>query len=164
MTATVPDVGCKEIALTRGRFALVDCADYEWLSQWKWQASKDPYARRSFRINGRLCQISMHRAIMDAPSGCKVDHINGDTLDNRRANLRLATIAQNRQNSRPSLGKSSRYKGVSLDRQRGTWKASVSLGTFDTEEKAALAYDAAVVAVQGDFAWLNADHFDLGNE
>lgn len=159
--ATAPVQGCKEIPLTRGRVALVDETDYAWLSAWKWQATSDLYARRSFRLGGRVRQVMMHRAIMRALNGQKVDHVNGDTLDNRRANLRLATVSQNRQNSRPSTGKTSRYKGVSLNRDRCTWKASVSLGSFATEEEAARAYDAAAAAIQGEFAWLNSEHFDL---
>jgi hypothetical protein len=95
-----------------------------------------------------------------------VDHINHDGLDNRRANLRLATPSQNLGNKRPQRGGSSPYKGVSLQTSwhpiGRPWKASIdidgrtkSIGYFATEVEAANAYDEAAIAKWGDFALTN---------
>jgi hypothetical protein len=88
----------------------------------------------------------------------EVDHINGDGLDNRKSNLRLATRAQNGCNLRPQQGKSSRFKGVAWH-VCGKWRAHISpnrtqiaLGLFDDEIDAALAYDMAALAQFGEFA------------
>lgn len=89
----------KEIPLSQGRLALVDDADYAELSQHKWFVDHYGYAVRNFPRS--LCKtrdIRMHRVILNAPDGMTVDHINGNRLDNRRCNLRLATDAQNKCN------------------------------------------------------------------
>ena len=86
---------------------------------------------------------------MGAPKGADVDHINGDTLDNRRSNLRVCDRSQNLCNRKKMAGKSSRYKGVSYNKLRGKWDARLMfrgkqycLGLFKTELEAAKAYDA----------------------
>lgn len=149
----------RTIPLTRGKYAIVDHADYEMLSRWKWQAVKAPctwYARRSERTAG--CTY-MHRQLM--PLAETVDHISGDGLDNRRGNLRPATQAQQCRNSRPKGGLS-KYKGVALDRRDGVWYAHITvnrvrmhLGRYDSEVRAARAYDAAARLHHGEFARLN---------
>lgn len=86
-----------------------------------------------------------------------VDHRNGDGLDNRRANLRPATAAQNAANQQLSIANTTGYKGVSLYRN-GRFRASIQrrhLGYFDTAADAARAYDAAALDLFGDFAHLN---------
>jgi hypothetical protein len=87
-------------------FAIVDDRDFEWLNQYKWVYSESSsykhnkwhryqgYAKRTYDL------MRMHRLIINAPKGMEVDHINRDTLDNRRSNLRLATRLQNRLNSK----------------------------------------------------------------
>jgi hypothetical protein len=79
---------------------VVDDADFEWLSRWSWQLSGSKgYARRTIKITGgKYRTLYMHRFIMSADNGIEVDHINGDSLDNRRQNLRLVTRKQNAQN------------------------------------------------------------------
>jgi hypothetical protein len=96
-----------------------------------------------------------------------VDHINGNGLDNRDENLRLATNSQNQMNSRKRSGTSSRYKGVSLQRKR--WRAQIKLdgkliylGMFDTEEQAAMAYDYAAIELFGEFSRINFPHESWG--
>jgi len=98
----------KLIPLTQGKFAKVDDADYEWLSEHKWYAKKTTrgdseygsyYAARFCRINRVPTTIYMHREITNCPAGKEVDHKNRDTLDNQRENLRCCTRAENMSNS-----------------------------------------------------------------
>lgn len=95
--------------------------------------------------------------------GIEIDHINGDRSDNRLANLRLATRAQNSCNQNPQTGGTSRFKGVSRHRAAGKWQAHIQvgrrseyLGLFETEHEAASAYNAAAAARHGEFARVNA--------
>jgi hypothetical protein len=100
---------------------------------------------------------------MNAPAGLMVDHRNTNSLDNRRSNLRLATRAQNVQNSQKrNIKTTSRFIGVCLDKESGRWIAAITkegkkvhLGRFDSEPDAAKAYDAAAKKYRGEFARLN---------
>jgi hypothetical protein len=103
----------------------------------------------------------LHRFILDAPSALEVDHINGNGLDCRRSNLRLATHKQNLRNQAAHSG-TSRYKGVSWNRQRNGWDAQICLngknrylGRFRTEVEAAKAYNEGARLHFGEFARLN---------
>ena len=105
-------------------------------------------------IEGTLCRF--HRYVIGAPKGLDVDHINGNPLDNRRCNLRLATRSQNMANT---VKKD--YKGVYVVAS-GKYKAVITinynqkhLGIFDTAEQAALAYNEAAKYYHGEFAKLN---------
>jgi len=158
----------RRIALTRGKYAIVDAADYDKLSRYKWQAFKGRgcfYAcRKSWcKAEKKYEMVWMHRLIINAPDGLFVDHINHDGLDNRKENLRPATRGQNRCNSRLSKGKkSSQYKGVYRRKNKNRWSASIHhnnkyiwLGYFDDERSAAKAYDKAARRYHGEFAVLN---------
>jgi len=151
----------KLIPLTQGKFAIVDPADFDELSQYKWTAAKSPntfYAVRS--AQGR--QIRMHRLITDAPKGLVVDHRNHNGLDNRKENLRLCTRSENARNQRPQTGRSSKYKGVCWHKNQKKWLARVyskgvtyHLGSFNSEIAAAKAYDKKAKELFGEFAHLN---------
>lgn len=156
----------KEIALTRGMFAIVDDSDYEWLMQWKWYAIKPRktwYAARKQTQGPRVQNmIYMHRVILNAPSGKMVDHCDGNGLNNARSNIRLCSNAENHYNQFPVSGKSSKYKGVCWNKRRGKWNAVITangiarhLGVFEQEADAAVAYNKAALELHGEFARLN---------
>jgi hypothetical protein len=158
----------KTIPLSKGYAAIVDDEDFDVLSRWRWHATVSRttiYARRMEPGPRGVVRrgIFVHDEIARPPAGYEIDHINGDGLDNRRANLRIATRSQNHANQRPRLGpKSSRFKGVAWDsyggRQPGRWRAHFQkrhLGTFLNEEDAARAYDAAAREGFGEFARCN---------
>jgi hypothetical protein len=152
--------GWLELPLSRGMVALIDAADWQACSAHKWQAGDTGegrfYARRRDHKAGR--HIFLHREIMCAPKGRCVDHVNGNTLDNRRVNLRICTILQNNWNSRTVVGKSG-VKGVSWSKSNHRWIAQIRaggpkihLGTFRSIEEAAVAYADAAALMHGEFA------------
>jgi len=161
----------KEILLTQGKVALVDDADYEPLGQYKWLAHREGsdtsmhwYAVRSAwnPRTRRRHQVRMHRDIIGAYPGQMVDHVNGNGLDNRRANLRLCTRAENVRNQIKQQGCASQYKGVVWGKHCQKWIAQIRyrgqrrrLGQYINETKAAHAYDAAARELFGDFARFN---------
>jgi hypothetical protein len=152
----------KIIRLPSGHEVLVDDADYDWLASLPWRLAvrnKTSYAQMQVGRKGR--RVYMHRMIMGEPD-CLVDHRNRNGLDNQRHNLRLATQPQNQHNRGPVLGTSSRFKGVRRHSQNNCWVSHITfnkvrkhLGTFVSEEVAALAYDQAARELAGEFAKLN---------
>lgn len=154
-----------EIMLTQGYSALVDEADYAEFNQYKWHAIKRKhtvYARRCVYKKGKQFAIYMHRAILRAPKGSCVDHLNHNGLDNRRDNLRLATWAQNAQNRRRSKGQVSGFKGVSWNSTDEKWQVYIRLnnkntylGSYVDRKEAAMAYDAAAKKHYKEFAHTN---------
>jgi hypothetical protein len=163
------DIMTKEIPLTKNQIALVDDDDYEMLMEHKWQASYHSgdyfVATGSFHIGNTYKTIMMHRKIMNcSDSKLVVDHINHNTLDNRKENLRVCTVMQNCHNQKKYKKSYSKYKGVSYKKDNKTKKfyASIGfnnklicLGSFLTEEGAALAYDNKAKEIYGEFAYLN---------
>jgi len=155
-----PGPGICVIPLTKGKSAYVDAEDYDRLMKHKWTASSSGpkcYAQRNEK--GR--SIMMHREIMHAPKGMVVDHIDGNGLNNCKSNLRICTQGQNICNSRPR-GKTSVFKGVSYDKERGKYKAFVwengataMIGRYDDAAEAAKARDYRAVQLHGEFAYLN---------
>jgi len=146
----------RTIPLTKGQVAIVDAIDYELVSQWRWHSWWNPKTQ-SFYAHRRpdRVHVFMHRVIMGLPTGLiglVVDHINQDTLDNRRSNLRIATYAQNSMNKKEKRGTVAGLKGVSAV-PSGKWQAAiwiagrnVHLGTHETKEAAHAAYcDAATI-------------------
>lgn len=159
----------KAIPLSRGLVALVDNEDFERVSAHKWTASIQVkgggairrYAFRSIGRRGPRHNVLLHRFILDCPAGLQVDHVNGDGLDCRRANLRFATNQQNNAN-RSKNPTHHPFKGVRPGRWGKGWTARITvnnrgihLGTFETAEEAARAYDAKAVECFGEFARLN---------
>ena len=141
----------KEIELTQGQVALVDDEDYEELKQHKWCVTKDGntfYAQRSgyFRENCNKCRVIMHREIMGLSykDGKQIDHINRDGLDNRRANLRIASQSINMHNRRMNNNNTSGHKGVWWLKRNKKWIAAIMangkrihLGLFNNIQDAA---------------------------
>lgn len=141
--------------------ALFDDEDFELVSKYVWYPNTNPkghtsYAQANYVTDdGKRHSARMHVLIMGRPF---IDHINGNGLDNRRQNLRLATAAQNQMNKRSTTG-NSQFKGVCFDITHGRWKAyitangkSIGLGMYHDEEDAARAYDAAAIIHHGEFA------------
>lgn len=159
----------KQIPLTKGRFAIVSDEDYEYLSIWNWVCSKGRgkwekwRAYRTKTVNGKIVHIYLSREIMayeimDAERDCVVDHVNGDTLDNRRSNLRVCTQQQNMWNTERFKTKkhTSKYKGV--HESNGRWTVLVGkryVGCYGNEKDAAYAYNRACWEERGEFAVLN---------
>lgn len=153
-----------ELKASKGYVVQVDECDFEIFSKFKWtsmvhvgKTQTRVYIYR--RINGKC--MMLHRLIMNAPDGVDVDHINNDTLDNRRSNLRLATRSQNLANNRRAIGRSG-YRGVHIDKRNGSVTAQIYqnskpnyLGRFKDILQAALAYDQAAFLRFGEFAKLN---------
>jgi hypothetical protein len=154
----------KEITLTRGKVAVVDAVDFEWLTQWKWSANQNSkkgkwYAGRTVIIGGKSIKLYMHRVICDAPIGIQVDHQDGDGLHNWRKNIRLAGAPQNGWNRGPNRNNKSGLKGVSWVKALNKWSAeimvhgkTVKLGCFLDKEEAARVYAEAAKRMHGEFA------------
>jgi len=163
----------RRIPLTRGKFAIVDPDDYPELKKYKWFATKNGstfYAKRHTRFTERIktTSVCMHRKIMNAPDNLVIDHINYNGLDNRKANLRLATRRQNSLHIIRTMNPgSSKYKGVSWREDRKKWSVkimadgkTIHLGCYKDEIKAAKAYDKAAKKYHGQFASLNFPNFN----
>ncbi len=159
----------KLIPLTQGKHAIVDDEDYEWVSRFKWylfayiRNRNLCYAVRNGLVSRgeKRGMISLHRSILVASPGEVVDHINGNTLDDRRSNLRKTDKTGNNRN-RMKTPSSSRFKGASWHKPTERWRSSITLknktihlGMFDSEEQAALCYDAKARELFGQFAALN---------
>ncbi len=152
----------KRIPLTQGKFALVDDEDFKELSKYKWHVTRNRqilYAGMSVRNKTAQRHIRMHRFIMNAPEGQEIDHKDGDGLNNRKSNLRFCTHSQNAYNQKKRRGTSSQYKGVYFNKDHGKWHARISiegkrksLGYFDLEIEAGIAYADAAEDVYGEFA------------
>jgi hypothetical protein len=154
----------KEIALTKDKIALIDDEDFEKINNFTWHWSGDPInpERAGYAMSAN--NIAMHRLILNlGKNDPHVDHKDGNGLDNRRNNLRLATRSQNGANKRKNRNKVSKFKGVSpCSSNKTKWRATIkvnkktiSLGTYLIEEMAAYAYDLAAKKYFGEFALVN---------
>lgn len=160
----------KEIKLTKGQVTLVDDDDFDWLNQWSWYADKIGgtfYVKRRIylgRINGkgRGRSIYIHREIMQPSKGKRIDHKDGDGLNNQKHNLRECTHTENMRNAKSRRVFSSKYHGVHWDKAREKWSVTIMadrklfyIGRFNDENQAALAFNEAAKKHHGEFASLN---------
>lgn len=158
----------RRIRLSRGKYTIVDPDDYARLSRNKWYAvpgGSTFYAARGqwSKLLKKRLSITMHNVILPTPDGYVVDHINHNGLDNRKANLRPATPADNARNARyPKKNTSSKYRGLWHNKKKGKWRATIrvnnrckQIGYFTDERQAARAYDEAAKKYFGQFAVLN---------
>jgi hypothetical protein len=141
----------KKIKLTKGKYALVDDVDYEFLNQWKWHLSTSGYAKRNKHIRLGTNQythevIWMHRLINQTPEHLFTDHINQNKLDNRKANLRNTNKSLNSLNRSTIKTNKSGFYGVHFDSWSKKWRAEIriagkrlSLGRFNNIKDAVLA-------------------------
>jgi len=153
----------KFLPLRPGVFAIVDDDCPAWILSKKWLLTSAGYAARNIPTGaGKRTLELLHRVIMNCPPGKEVDHINGDPLDNRLANLRICSRGENGRNQKKQVGVSSKFKGVSWNRHNKKWRAQIQhcgsgihLGRFKDETEAARAYDAKAAELFGEFAKLN---------
>jgi hypothetical protein len=157
----------RRIYLGEGEWTILDQQDYYRYQELKWLVKGNGsklYAVGSVKTEPKKTRMTwMHREIMNAPKELLVDHRNGDSLDNRRENLRFATQSQNIANAiRDKSKTTSRFTGVNFDKRRKRWLASIRnqgkkvfLGRFKNEMAAARAYDKAAREYHGEFARLN---------
>ncbi len=149
------------VPLTKGKFAKVDAIDYQTLRQYRWSAMY--VAGRYYAVRKKKGQsILMHRQIVNPVN--HVDHINGDSLDNRRRNLRECTNRQNSHNRGAAKANPTGLKGVAKYGDR--WRSAIRysdqsffLGLYDTKEIAAKIYDREARKLHGAFACLNFPKF-----
>lgn len=150
------------IALSAGHESVIDASDIHLAEGYNWSAQpngKTVYAHRREVRDGKDTAIRLHSLIMSPPKGMEVDHIDGDGLNNRRANLRLATHSENCANRRLPSTSSSGLKGVSWHKNQQQWLAKIKvagitlhLGSFSTAQEAHEAYCKAAARHQGKFA------------
>lgn len=156
-------IGCGWLPLPHGLFALVDAGMLPELSAFNWQVDGSGHVRRT--VSRGACRgrtIFLHQSVAQPPPGVRIDHANGDPMDNRLCNLRFATQRQNVQNARRRSDNKSGFKGVGWHTAGHKWTANIRangvrhyLGLFTTREAAARAYDAAASRLFGHFARLN---------
>jgi hypothetical protein len=161
----------KIINLTQGFITWVDDEEYEKLIQFKWFAhdggSGNMYAQcniPNYSSHTRQTTIKMHRYILGLTDP-KIysDHIDGNSLNNQKYNLRQCTSSQNQGNRKGgNCNNTSGYKGVYYHTRNRMWVASIRvnpnriyLGSFTTAKDAAIAYNAAAIRYFGEFAALN---------
>lgn len=175
-----------EVPLTQGKVALIDPCDIDLTEGCRWSYGnrttpnakkkryyESGYAHRLLIIDGKRKSLRLHHLIMERilggpiPEGYIVDHKNNNPLDNRRENLRLATLSNNAHNSRQQGNCENPYKGIYYSkekRRRKRWTAQIMvngkylhIGRFFTAEEAAKAYNEAALQYHGEFARINED-------
>ena len=159
----------KTVSLTKGLLATVDDGDFELVSKYRWSASvcNGGHVYAVACING--WNQRMHRFILGLgrrkDDKRVIDHIDGDSLNNVRSNLRICTVAQNAKNVRKVSGALSRFKGAQFN--QGLWSTSITsdgdkhyIGSFDHEVMAAVTYNKHARRLHGEFARLNELRFE----
>ena len=167
----IDDNDVVHIPLGNGKEAFIDSCDMELASNFLWRLRRHVKIGEKFYAEATIpedCKhlyncskkrTSLHRVLLNAPDGFDVDHVNGDGLDCRRSNIRIATKSQNASNRKyaPGIGK---YRGVRAAGKK--WQAQLEhkgrnryLGSFSTREEAALRYNEEAIKIFGEFAILN---------
>ncbi len=154
----INDGDVTQILLRDGKTAIIDSADIQKVEGFTWFSV-------SSKGKSYVCaypKVKMHRLLLEATIGVTVDHVNGDGLDNRRQNIRLATQTENTRNVRYRGGTFSGYKGVTPIRHTGKWQAAITisgkkeyLGSYACRHEAAKAYNIKAIEYFGEFANLN---------
>ena len=141
---------------------LIDDEDYKYIKQYHWILRGGNYPARTFYKNNKQYTILMHREIMNAGPKEFIDHINRNTLDNRKQNLRFCNKSKNAMNCKVHKHNTSGYKGVSFLKSINKWRAyivinnkQIHLGCYLKKEDAALAYNKAAIKYFKEFASLN---------
>ena len=154
-----------EIPISQGKIALIDEADWDLVSGFKWRAHKGPRDKTYYaiatvrRADGSWTAVKMHRLILGLTDpAIKTDHRDKNGLNNKRGNLRACSNAENLRNRGANSNNTSGFKGVSWDKQNWKWRARIrlnrklkSLGYYDTPEAAYAAYCAAAKDLHGEF-------------
>jgi len=150
------------VQLTQGQYALIDSDDVGYAARFDWFADAQRagfYAKRNRKVPEGMRAVCLQAELMPPPDGMLVDHVNGNTLDNRRCNLRHATHQQNMQNRKMQSNNASGYRGVAWNKKGKVWVASIKvsgvqmhLGSFASAEEANIAYRAASALHHGKFS------------
>ncbi len=148
------------LSIKKNIYTIVSNEDFEWASQFKWSASTclnkgNHYAVRVETKDKKRKTFKLHREITKCPKGMVVDHINGNTLDNRIENLRIVSHQENMTNQTKRKG-SSKYRGVHFKKTSQKWVAQIQvngkrtwIGAFKTEEEAGKAFLSAAEVLYG---------------
>jgi hypothetical protein len=154
------------VPLTKGYEAVIDAECVDMVAAFSWTASEELRqdgtvrrcsAHRMARVSGGRKKVFLHRLIFGRETDLDIDHIDGDALNNRRANLREVTKSQNQHNRRLQANASG-LKGVTWDRDRRVWRARIGingkriqLGRFSNKKDAYAAYREASARLHGEF-------------
>jgi hypothetical protein len=145
----------------------IDSEDYERVSKYKWYVRLEKTTGRFYVLSHNYTNgdttIYLHRLLLNCPKGKIVDHIDHDTLNNKKSNLRICTRTENIRNSiKRKDYKYSEYKGVKWHEKDKRFHSRITfngkrfyLGGFITEIEAAIAYNKKAVEFYGEFACLN---------
>lgn len=150
----------KKIQLSKGRHAIVDDDDYQELSKHKWYFDGRRYAKRDTWVNGKKGKsLFMHRVVAETPPNLFTDHINMNTLDNRKNNLRICTKSQNMHNRGPQSNNTSGYKNIYWAKDKQKWTVEIKLegkkyhiGRWSSLNEAIKYRDMAHRGLVGDFS------------
>lgn len=155
------------VSLSKGKFAIIDAQDADYINQWKWTYLSSGYAfRRKYLgvVDGKEQSeyILMHRLLMDCPEGYEVDHINHNRLDNRKSNLRIVTRAQNTHNAGIRSDNTSGHKNIYWYKAYKKWMVTVGangkshfIGYYDKLDEAVEAKKLAIKRLHGEYANVN---------
>lgn len=153
----------KYIKLTQNKFAMVDNEDFEYLGRFKWSYNNGYAVRHQLKNeykDGPRRMVKMHTVVNKTPEDRFTDHISGETLDNRKSNLRIADAKNNGANRKTNKNSYSGFKGVTIFNNK--WRAAIRvngeyifLGYFNNKIEAARAYNQKAKEAFGKYGRLN---------